>query len=75
VPASKSQKGYKGAYLLTDRDTGKGMSITIWDTEEDAVANERSGYYQELRVDSQIDGYVARLYGEVKLRNRMRSAL
>ena len=47
VPAAKSQKGYKGAYLLTDRDTGKGMSITIWDTEEDAVANEQSGYYQE----------------------------
>ena len=47
VPAAKSQKGYKGAYLLTDRDTGKGMSITIWDTEEDAMANEQSGYYQE----------------------------
>ena len=47
VVAAKSQKGYKGAYLLTDRDTGKNMSITIWDTEEDAVANERSGYYQE----------------------------
>ena len=47
VPAAKSQKGYKGAYLLTDRETGKGISITIWDTEEDAVANEQSGYYQE----------------------------
>ncbi len=47
VVAAKSQKGYKGSYLLTDRDTGKGMSITIWDTEEDAVANEQSGYYQE----------------------------
>ena len=23
------------------------MSITIWDTEEDAMANEQSGYYQE----------------------------
>ena len=47
VPAAKSQKGYKGAYLLTDRDTRKGMSITIWDTEENAAANEQSGYYQE----------------------------
>ena len=28
-----------------------------------------------VRVDSQIDGYVARLDGEVKLRNRMRSTL
>jgi heme-degrading monooxygenase HmoA len=47
VPAAKSQKGYKGTYLFTDHSTGKGMAITIWDTEEDAVANEQSGYYQE----------------------------
>ena len=47
VPAAKSQKGYRGAYLLTDRKTGKGVSITLWESEEDAIANEQSGYYQE----------------------------
>ena len=47
VSAAKSQKGYKGAYLLTDPKTGKGISCTLWDNEEDAVANEQSGYYQE----------------------------
>lgn len=47
VPAAKSQKGYSGSYLLTDRKTGKGISITLWDTEEDAIVNEQSGYYQE----------------------------
>jgi len=47
IPAAKSQKGYRGAYLLTDRKTGKGISITLWDSEEDAIANEQSGYYQE----------------------------
>ena len=47
VPAAKSQKGSRGAYLLTDRKTGKGISISLWDSEEDAVANEQSGYYQE----------------------------
>ncbi len=47
VPAAKSQKGYKDIYLLTDRNTGKGISIAVWDTEENAVANEQSGYYQE----------------------------
>ena len=46
IPAAKSQKGYRGAYLLTDRKTGKGVSITLWDSEEDAIANEQSGYYQ-----------------------------
>ena len=47
VSAAKSQKGFQGAYLLTDRNTGKGISCTLWDSEEDAVANEQSGYYQE----------------------------
>jgi len=47
IPAAKSQKGYQGAYLLIDRKTGKGISITLWDSEEDAIANEQSGYYQE----------------------------
>ena len=47
VPAAKSQKGYRGAYMFTDRKTGKGYSISLWDSEEDAVANEQSGYYKE----------------------------
>ena len=47
IPAAKSQKGYRGAYLLTDSKTGKGVSIALWDSEEDAIATEQSGYYQE----------------------------
>ena len=44
IPAAKSQKGFRGAYLLTDRKTGKGMSITLWESEADALAGEQSGY-------------------------------
>lgn len=47
IPAAKSQKGYRGAYLLVDRKTGEGVSITFWTSEEDALANERNRYYQE----------------------------
>jgi heme-degrading monooxygenase HmoA len=47
VPAAKSQKGYRGILLLSNRETGKGISISFWDSEEDAIANEKSGYYQE----------------------------
>jgi len=50
VPAAKQQKGYGGAYLLVDRKTGKGVSVTLWDCEEDALANEKSHYYQEQLV-------------------------
>ncbi len=47
VPAAKSQKGYKGILMLTDRKTGKGISIAMWENEQDAIANEKSGYYQQ----------------------------
>ena len=47
VPAAKAQSGYRGAYLLVNRDTGKGVSITVWCCEEAATAGEQSGYYQE----------------------------
>ena len=47
VPSAKEQKGYQGIYLFTNRSTGKGYSISLWDSEDDAVANEQSGYYKE----------------------------
>lgn len=46
LPVTRSQKGFCGAYLLTDRKTGKGISITLWESEEDAAATESTGYYQ-----------------------------
>ena len=47
VPAAKSQKGFVGAYLLTNRPTGQGLAITFWKTEKDCLANEHNRYYQE----------------------------
>jgi len=47
VPAAKQQKGFLGARLFTDRESGKGVSVTRWQTKEDLIAGETSGYYQE----------------------------
>ncbi|MFZ5509574.1 MAG: antibiotic biosynthesis monooxygenase family protein [Pseudomonadota bacterium] len=47
MPAAKEQKGFKGAYLLTDPGTGKGISVTLWESEADLKASETSGYYQQ----------------------------
>ena len=47
VPAAKQQKGFKGGYVLADRDTGKGISIALWETEADMKADEGSGFYQQ----------------------------
>ncbi|MGQ9672198.1 MAG: antibiotic biosynthesis monooxygenase family protein [Candidatus Aminicenantales bacterium] len=50
VPAAKKQKGFAAAYLLADRKTGKAVSLTFWQSEEDALDNERNRYYQEQLV-------------------------
>jgi heme-degrading monooxygenase HmoA len=47
VPACKQQKGFKGLYLLTDRKTGKGITLSLWETEADMTAAETSGFYQQ----------------------------
>jgi len=47
IPAFKSQKGYDAAYFISERDTGKSICISIWDSEEDALKNEESHIYQE----------------------------
>jgi len=50
IPAVKLQKGYRSGYMLANRKTGKCITIAFWDSEEDAIADEKSGHYQE-RVD------------------------
>jgi heme-degrading monooxygenase HmoA len=50
IPATKTQKGFCQAYLLTDRNTGDGISMTFWETQADALANEENRYYQEQLV-------------------------
>lgn len=47
VPAAKSQKGFKRILVFLDRETGKVHSIALWEGREDAIANEKSLYYQE----------------------------
>jgi heme-degrading monooxygenase HmoA len=46
-PAAKEQKGFMKMHLLTDPETSKFISITIWETEKDMVAGESSGYLQK----------------------------
>ena len=45
VPAAREQEGFKGAILLTDPQTGIGISITIWETEAERDAAVGGGFY------------------------------
>jgi heme-degrading monooxygenase HmoA len=39
LPAARLQDGFKGIFLF-DRESGKSVSITLWETEEDMKASE-----------------------------------
>ena len=48
LPAARQSPGNQGVMLLTDRNTGKGIAVSLWETEADMLASEsESGYYQE----------------------------
>ena len=47
LPAAKLQKGYRGVNIMVDRKIGNGVAVTLWESEEDAVENEKNRYYQE----------------------------
>jgi len=47
VPAAQKQSGFKGYLLLVDRGTGKGITITLWEEEDDRqVTGPNSDYYR-----------------------------
>ena len=48
IPILKGIKGYKRGYLSGDRNSGKSMAVSIWETEADATAWHTSGKYTEV---------------------------
>jgi len=42
VPALKGMDGLDRAYLLVDRDGGRTLSITVWDSEEAMLASDEA---------------------------------
>ncbi len=46
VPEAKKQQGFDGLLSVLDRGMGKGILLTLWESEADVSASESSGYYQ-----------------------------
>jgi len=42
LPAARLQDGFLGIYLLFDREGGRSLAITLWETEEDMRASEEA---------------------------------
>ena len=42
LPSARLQDGFKGLYILFDRDSGESIYVTHWETEEDLQASEEA---------------------------------
>jgi heme-degrading monooxygenase HmoA len=45
TPILRSQRGFKGLQVLTNPGAGKGMIVSVWETEADAEASEATPSY------------------------------
>jgi heme-degrading monooxygenase HmoA len=50
LPRAAELDGYKGAYFLVDRQSGRSVSITLWESEEAMRASEEAA--NQLRSES-----------------------
>ena len=50
LPAARLMDGFRGIYLLYDRESGKSLSITLWETETDMQASEEAA--SRVRAES-----------------------
>ena len=50
LPAARLMDGFRGIYLLFDRESGKSLSITLWETEADMRASEEAA--SRIRTES-----------------------
>ena len=48
LPVMQEQGGFRGQLLLTQEDTGKAVSLNLWETAEDLDAFETSDVYRQL---------------------------
>lgn len=50
VPAARAEKGFRRLSVMVNRSSGEGLSITYWESEELALANEKNLYYQKQLI-------------------------
>jgi heme-degrading monooxygenase HmoA len=50
LPAARLMDGFKGIYLLFDQESGKSLSVTLWETEDDMRASEEAA--NRVRAES-----------------------
>jgi heme-degrading monooxygenase HmoA len=54
LPAARETPGIKGLYMLADRQTGKVMTISLWDSADDLRQHEGQGAQIREEASSEL---------------------
>jgi len=54
MSAVKKMAGFKGAYFLVDRKSGKEVSITLWDKEKDLQASTKAADHLRAQASQTV---------------------
>jgi heme-degrading monooxygenase HmoA len=54
LPAAREAPGFKGLYLLADRQSGKVVSISLWDSDDDLQQNQARGAQMRKEANSEL---------------------
>ena len=54
LPAAREAPGFKGFYLLADRQSGKVVSISLWDSDDDLRQFEARGGQARKEATSEL---------------------
>ena len=54
LPAFRDTPGFKGLYLLADRQSGKIVTISLWDSDDDLRRNQARGAQVRKEASSEL---------------------
>jgi heme-degrading monooxygenase HmoA len=54
IPAAREAPGFKGFYLLADRQSGKLVTISLWDSDDDLRKFEAQGAQMRKEASSDL---------------------
>ncbi len=54
LPAARETPGFKGLYLLADRQSGKIVTISLWESDNDLRQNEARGAQVRQEASSEL---------------------
>lgn len=64
LPGARELEGFRGFYYLVDRDNGKALVLSLWDSEEDVrrLEAENESMREHVRQEARLESPASEIY-------------